>query len=719
MKYRFVVRLVLSIVIFPIYLLFGQAANNNGSLSGKITDIKTGLPLPGVNVVVVQTLLGASSDLDGNFVVKKLPAGNYQVKATMMGYQAQTIQVNIRPGEQATINFQLQETVIETPTLVVTASKKAQSFQDVPNSVSLISLKEIERRNKTYLDEVLEYTPGVYMMRGDVNIRGSSGFSLGAGSRVLLLVDGIPMMPGDSGDIKWDIVPMSQIERVEIVKGAGSALYGSQALGGVINIITKEPASKPKTHFQYSIGLYDKPYYPEWNWTNRRLDFNQFDVTHSQSWDKISVLFSGGRKEGTGYQQNGNTSGYNLLGKIIYKFNSQSTVTLQSNWTSVDYGEIFLWRNQHDVYEMPIPAIGDWVNSSKFSTNAVFRQLISSKFTYKIRTSYFHNDFQHYHHDNTDNSRAKKLGLEFQADYLPNKFHTITTGIEGIYDFTRSLVWGDHESYTLAGYIQDEVKLLKAISLTLGSRFDYHHVDTGEEDNQFNPKVGLNFRPNLTTAIRASVGRGFRAPTMAEMFTETFTAGFRVIRNPYLKPESAWSYEVGINKIFSDKLILDMAFFHNDYKNFIEPEPDIYQTVQFTNVASARIRGLEITAQGSLWKRLLFFNGGYTYMDPEDLNTNEILAYRPRHLVTTGLTLSYSIFELGIDYRYISRLEKVKVYPNDKRVAQNVWDARVAARLFGFNLALNINNLFQYNYMQIERNIAPPRNIVFSVNREI
>jgi len=203
------------------------------------------------------------------------------------------------------------------------------------------------------------------------------------------------------------------------------------------------------------------------------------------------------------------------------------------------------------------------------------------------------------------------------------------------------------------------------------------------------------------------------------MFTETFTAGFRVIRNPYLKPESAWSYEVGINSIISDKLILDLALFYNDYKNFIEPEPDIYQTVQFTNVANARIRGLEITAQGSLWKRLLLFNAGYTYMDPEDLNTNEILAYRPRHLVTSGLTLSYSIVELGIDYRYISRLEKVKIYPNDPRAAQNVWDARIAARLFGFNLAFNINNLFQYNYWQIERNIAPPRNFVFSVNREI
>jgi len=710
---------LLSLLIFPLKLILGQANNNYGLLSGSISDVNTGDPLPGANIILMRTLMGASSDLQGNFIVNKIPAGEYDVKASMMGYKAKTVSVTIKSGEQTSIDFKLQETVIESPTLIVTASKKAQSFQDVPNSVSFISLKEIERRNKTYLDEVLEYTPGVYMMEGDVNIRGSSGFSLGAGSRVLFLVDGIPMMPGDSGDIKWDIVPLSQIERVEIVKGAGSALYGSHALGGVINIITKEPAAKPTTNIQYSVGIYNKPYYPEWRWTDRRLNFNQFDITHSQTWDNISLLISGGRKESTGYQQNGFYNYYNLLGKIIYKFNSHSTLTLQSNWASGDYGEIFLWRNQHDVYEMPIPAVGDWVNSNKFSFNGVYRQLVNSKFTYKIRTSYFHNDFQHYHHDNNDHSKAKKLGLEIQADYQPNKVHTLTLGIEGIYDYTNSVIWGNHDAYTWAGYLQDDLRLHDKFSVILGGRFDYHNVDTGEQENQFNPKLGLNFRPSPLTTIRASIGRGFRTPTLAEMFTETFTAGFRVIRNPYLKAESAWSYEIGMNKLISDKLILDLALFHYDYKNFIEPEPDIYQNVQFTNVSKARIRGLEFTAQGSIWKRYLSFNLGYTYMDPIDRDTGETLAYRPRHLWTSGLTLSYSIFEAGIDFRYISRLERVKVYPNDDRVAQKVWDGRISTRMLGFNLSFNVNNMFQYHYWQIERNIGAPRNYVFTASREL
>ena len=701
----------------PVKLILGQSDNNYGSLGGTISDVETGGPLPGANILLMRTLMGASSDLEGNFIVNKIPAGNYDVKATMMGYKSQTVPIVIKSGEKTNISFKLAETVIESPTLIVTASKKAQSFQDVPNSVSIISLKEIERRNKPYLDEILEYVPGINMMVGDVNIRGSSGFSLGAGSRVLLLLDGIPMMPGDSGDIKWSIVPTSQIERVEIVKGAGSALYGSHALGGVINIITKEPKLKPTTHLKLSSGIYNKPHYPEWNWTDKMLTFSQIDITHSRNWKNISLVISGGRRETTGYQENGWKNIYNLSGKINYKFNQQSTLTLQSNLSSGDYGEIYQWQNQTHPYQMPPPSVGDWVNSNKFSLNSVYRQLLNSKFTYKIRTSYFHNNFQH-HYENNDYSKANKLGIEIQADYMPSKIHTFTMGIEGIYDNTKSSIWGIHHAYTWAGYIQDEFRLHNSLSLTLGSRFDYHYVDIGKEDNQFNPKLGLNFRPGIFTTMRASIGRGFRAPTLAEMFTDTYQSGFKVFPNPDLKTEKAWSYEIGINQLISDKLILDFALFYNDYKNFIEPFKDDFFNVQFINVPKARIRGLEFAAQGSLWKHFLLFNFGYTYMDPINLDTKETLAYRTRHLFTSGITLNYFIFEAGIDYRHISRLEKVSVSPLDDRVPQKIWDARISTTISGLMLSLNVNNIFQYNYTQVEKNIAPPRHFVFTVNRE-
>ena len=714
MKFKQITILLLLILIFPVTTL-GQNLTT-GSLKGKIVDKSTGQALAGANIILLHTLLGVSSDLEGNFRLSNIPVGAYEIKADMMGYKSLTKSIKFTSNEITIITFELEETVIESPTLIVTASKKAQSFQDVPNSVSIVSLKDIKRRNKTYLNEALEYVPGVYFMKGEVNIRGSSGFSLGAGSRVLLLIDGIPMMPGDSGDIKWDTIPLSQIERVEIVKGAGSALYGSQALGGVINIITKDPKSKPGTHVQLSAGIYDEPYYPEWKWTDKTLHFNQMDVTHSRTINKLGLLISGGRKESTGYQENGDYTRYHLLSKLKYKFNSQSSLTFFTNWTSGEYGEIFLYRNANDVYQMPIPSVGDWVETTKYNANAVYRHLVSPKFTYKIRSSYFFNDFKQHYHDTTSYSKASKTGLEIQGDYLHNKQHTFTFGIEGIFDNTNSAVFGTHDGYTWAGYIQDEITCLKTLSLTLGGRFDYHRVDIGVDDSQFNPKFGLNYKPRLATTIRASIGRGFRTPTMAEMFTQTFTSGFKIIPNPYLKAESAWSFEVGINQFLSEQILFDIALFQNDYTNFIEPEPDIYQTVQFINVSEARIRGAEVSTQLSFLNRHLLTNFGYTYLDPINKKTKKTLAYRPEHSLTSGFTIAYSIFEAGIDYRYMSRLKEVKVYPNDKRVAQKIWDARISATIKEYMLSLNINNMFQYNYLQVERNMAPMRNIVFTVN---
>ncbi len=708
--------IILSFILIS-HVVYGQT-NIHGTISGTIVDSKIREPLPGANIMLMGTMIGTSSDLEGKFIIQRIPPGTYQLKATMMGFKSQIVRVTVEAQKTAIAAFTLEETVIETQGVVVTAGKKAQSFQDVSNSVSLVLAEHIEKRNRLYLDDILEYTPGVNITHGDVNIRGSSGFSLGAGSRVLLLVDGIPMMPGDSGDIKWDIIPLSQIERVEVVKGAGSALYGSHALGGVINIISKEPSLKPNTHVKFMAGLYDKPSYPEWEWTDKALNFNQIDVTHSRKIKNLGVLISGGRLETTGYQQNGHKTNWNFLGRADYKFNSQSNLTIQSNWANSKYGEIFMWRNQNDVFEMPIPSVGDWSNSTKFSLNTIYRQLINRKFTTKARASYFKNFWKHHYHDNDDFSEAQKFGLELQGDYLLSGKHSLTFGIEGIYDLTNSAMFGDHNGSTWATFMQDDIRLGNLFSMVVGLRYDYHWVDVGMDDNQLNPKFGMTFKPSVMTTLRGSVGRGFRSPSMAEMFTETTTSGFKVIPNPELKAESAWSYEIGFNQILSKNLIIDFAAFHNDYWNFIEPEPDEQNTVQFINVNRARIRGIEFSAQSSWWRKQINALISYTLLDPKDLETNEVLAYRPRHMLTASLDFNKGIFSTGFDFRFVSRLDSVKVYPDEDRIDQKIFNGRLGLNFGNYVLTFNVNNIFNYSYMQVERNMAPVRHytITFMTN---
>ena len=733
---KILINITLVFIFAALSGLQGQVSNH-GSLEGKVVDAKTNEPLIGANIIILGTNLGTMSDLQGNFFLKKVPVGSYSIKATIIGYKSKTATVQVQYQQTVKIKFELTETVLEMPELIVTAGKKAQSFQDVPNSVSLVTPREIERRNRTYLNEVLEYTPGVNFMHGDVNIRGSSGFSLGAGSRVLLLLDGIPMMPGDSGDIKWDIIPISQIERVEVVKGAGSALYGSYALGGVINIISKEPSPEPYTELKISTGIYDKPHYPEWEWTDRMLHFSQTDVTHSRKLKNVGILLSAGRKSSTGYQQNGDYINWNLLGRADVHFDNQSRLTLQTNFSTGDRGEIFQWRNQNDVFEMPVTSVGDWISSSKFSANGVFRQLLNPRFTYKIRASYFENYWKHHYHDNDDFSRAQNIGFEVQADYVLTSTQSLTFGLETVHDITNSAMFGDHTGANWAGYLQDEIHFGKLVTATAGVRYDYHAVDTGIHDSQINPKLGFTIKPSLFSTFRASVGRGFRSPTMAEMFTETTTSGFRIIPNPSLKAEKAWSYEIGVNQIISENLLIDFALFHNDYQNFIEPERDEQNTVYFINAERARIRGLELMAQSNWWKKRIHLKTSYTLLDPKyvsrdytlfwwaeklmgknepEVSYSAPLAYRAKHLFTNSVDFNIGKLSIGVDFRYVSRLDSVKVYPTDKRVSQKVWDARMSYKLDQVTFAFNLNNLFNYSYTQIERNMAPVRHFVFSVS---
>jgi outer membrane receptor for ferrienterochelin and colicins len=708
---------------YPLYILLSLLvltttaySQTYGTIEGKVVDGATGDPLPGANVILTGTMLGASSDFDGDFRILHVPAGNYKIKATMMGYKAGNQEINIAANATVTVQFSLEQTVIETPGVVVTAGKKAQSFQDVPNSVAIISSLQIKQKNLTYVSDVLEYTPGVTMVRGDVNIRGSSGFSLGAGSRVLLLVDGIPLMPGDSGNIKWEIIPMSQVDRVEVVKGAGSALYGSHALGGVINVITKEPSVQPYSEVEYSFAGYDEPNFAEWRWTNKFRYFQRTDVTHSQRIGNVGMLLSAGYKQSTGYQQNGDYERYNLLGHFHFYLSQEKQLTVQTNYTTGNNGETLMWRNQNDVMEMPVPNVGDWTSANKFSLNTVYRHLVNSRFTYKVRSSYFYNDWQQHYHDNNAVSEAHKLGIETQGDYLWNDKQSLTFGIEGIYDLTRSIMFGNHDGSTLAAYIQNEMHLLPWFTATLGCRYDYHHIDTGVEDKQFNPKLGINIKPSLLTTIRMAIGRGFRSPTMAEMFSQTTTSGFKVVPNPDLLAEKAWSYEIGLNQVMNDHILLDIALFQNDYWNFIEPVPDIQNIVQFINVSRARIRGVEISLQSGWWKRHITSNLSYTLLDPVDVKTGLTLAYRSRHSFSGSISFHLGEWEAGLDARYASRMDEVKVYPADDRVAQQVLDSRISWRWDRGTITLNVNNLLNYNYVQVERNLAPIRHYMITIS---
>ncbi|MCR4439693.1 MAG: TonB-dependent receptor [bacterium] len=698
-------------------LALPAGAQNYGTISGTVVAAQNRQAIPGASVMLEGTLLGTATDARGNFTLVRVPPGRYTVKVAMIGFVPVRREVSVRAGERTELHVTLEETVIETPSVVVTASKRYQEVGDSPVSVAVVSQTRLSQIAEINLEQVLQYAPGVNFMGSQINIRGSSGYSHGAGTRVLYLVDGVPILPGDSGDIKWDLITPAQIDHIEIVKGAGSALYGSSAMGGVINVITKDITPRPTTQVRLLAGFYDQPAYAEWRWTNRLLHFNETSISHSRRFNGWELVFAGGRTESLGYRENGNLLRYNMTAKIGRHLSPQAHLALTANWNWADYGASFMWQSQNRPLEAPKVAVGDKVKSWKANFNAVYKHALSERLGLKTRLSYFRNRWENFFHDNNDYSEAQKLGFEIQTDVLPVSRHSVTAGIEGAFDYVQSTMFDNHDAYALACYLQDEIKLPWRFLFTLGARFDYSHIDVGIDEQQLSPKLGLVWKALPGTTVRLSTGRGFRAPSVAERFTDVVVSGLRVVPNLQLRAESAWSYEVGINQELTKRFLFDCALFHNQYHDLIEPEPDASGTVRFVNVTEARIRGIETSLQGSLWKGRLAPALSYTLLDPWDITADDYLAYRARHLFTGTVTFTDGPFRIGVDYRYVSSLKRVKVYPRDQRVAQKVADLRMGYRLLGTDISFDIGNLFNYNYTQVERTLMPIRHYTMTLSR--
>lgn len=710
------------LIIFSAMPTF-SAETRQGELAGTVKDASTREALPAVSVVVKGTVLGAMTDLNGRFCIPKIPAGTYSVEAVMIGYKTAVIEgIGIVAGKITTAAFKIEQTAIELSPIIVTASKKAQLLQESPVSITVVSSADLQQRNEATLDRALQRScPGLEFKGGEVGIRGSTGYSQGAGSRVLLLIDDSPAIAGDTGTIKWDIIPITEVQRVEVIKGAGSALYGSNALSGVINIITKEPTQRPETRASLSWGFYSKPYYSQWEWTDQRLDFQSIDLSHSRKLGNSSVLISAGRKYSDGYSQNGGYERWNLFGKLTSTFSPQTRFTLLTAWATDHWGYSAEWKGRDRALEVPDECRNDKVLSDKFNIHCSLKQVVNSQLAYILKTyclkTYWKNQF----HDNGDYANSYRAGGELRAELLATERHSLTVGLEGVYNEVESTMFGDHNTHDPAVYIQDEVELLPILKATLGMRYDTHWVDGNAIEDQLSPRGGIVYRPSESTSLRASVGRGFRAPSVAETFTRTIVSGFLIVPNPDIRAERTWSYEIGMNQLLGNRLVLDMALFQSDYKQMIEPKSVGSGEFQLANVTQACIRGVEIGLKGQLWRKFLSGNLSYTYIDPRDLTLDQTLPYRHRHQVLAAAFFNYRALRVGGDFHYRSRPQKaIDFLAADERVTHYVLNINSSIKLSDrLTFSGQIDNLLQYHYAEVPRHLAPIRNYSLTLTAKL
>ncbi|MDR2448593.1 MAG: TonB-dependent receptor [Prevotellaceae bacterium] len=536
-----------------------------------------------------------------------------------------------------------QDSVRKLGEVVVTANRTEVNRSNVPMTISVVSRDELEQSSESnILAGLSERIPGMF-----VTERGITGFGLGAGGgggvtirgvggsptgQVLMLIDGQPQFMGIMGHHLPDSYVSSDIDRVEVIRGPASILYGSNAMGGVVNIITRKQRTDGwNANARLMYGSYNTQKYMG----NAGVKTGKFDAFVSLNYDHTD-----------GHRDNSDFSITNAYARAGYHFTDHLNL----------WGDVMIAKNKsHDPGEVDNP-ITDHIADVLRGMAAITLQNNYGKSDGALKLFYNFGDHEindGYYPGQTPprdfryRSTDYNMGVSLYQAFRLLQGNTITAGIdfmnyggEAWNKFVDGSPRGDiidTSVYEVAGYVMLQQNLFEKITLNAGVRYEHNKTYGGE----WVPQAGIAFTPCRTTVIKASVSKGFRSPSIRELYMWTPA-------NPDLDPERMWNYEVAVDQTFFDgRLALEFAGYLADGKNLIQvvaPPPKNVNTGEFLN------KGFDFSFR---WHVLKNFNlqGNYSY-----LHMDTPLLYSPEHQIFLAANYRLSRWNFGVNYRFVDGL---------------------------------------------------------------
>lgn len=605
----------------------GGAGSAEGWLQGRVLEAGSGQPVAGARLRVVGPVERAAlAGTDGSWRMGALPAGRYTVAVEHLGYAPWEASVAVLRGDGSTLRAELTPRPLPLDALVVTAGRRSQRLADAPVATELVSAREIRETGATDLASVLTERTGLELQGG--HPAGAGVMIQGMGSeRVLVLLDGQPFIGRTSGTVDVSRIPTSMIERVEVVKGPQSTLYGSEAMGGVVNVITREPAGEAwSTAATATVG-----------------DRGRMDLS-------LSAL--GGAGRATGVLDLGRRSVELAPGR------PGEGGALSRRWDGLAK---VAWRTPVEGLRLEADGLllderQSWRSGQlgHFADNRQWSGRLGARFErgrHQVSATAYATAFQHLSRTSPGEEPAPGTGEEETQRLVEGEVvwglelgrHGVAAGVEASREAISSdrIQGGERDEGTLEAFVQttlawEELSLVPGIRTSRSDLWGTH----------WTPRLAALWRPRPELGLRVSVGEGFRAPSFKELSMQFLNVGpgfgYTVRGNPDLRPEVSRNLTGSVEWV-GDRSWIRVQGFENRFEGFIETrivgDSSGVQLYTYGNVDEGFTRGAEVEAGLRLggWS----LEGGWSLLRAERSGTGEALLGRPGR--SARATVSHAI----------------------------------------------------------------------------
>jgi len=643
------------------------AEKTDAMLFGDVKSQVTGEHIPYANIVVKGTNLGTAADGTGHYKLAHLPVGNVTIVARAVGYKAQEKTVLMERGKAVDLFFVLDEDVLEMEQVVVTGTRTQHYIKDVPVRTEVITARDIENKNASNLFEALESIPGIrvesqcqYCNFTMVRMQG-----LGA-EHTQVLINGQPVYSGLAGVYGLQQVSTVDVGQIEVIKGAGSALYGSSAVAGAINIISKEPAFEPSVKVGMQFGNYHT---------------NDYNITSSLRNEKgnIGLNIFAQRITGDAIDETGAGASRDEV-----KQKDGISDRVASNLTNAGFGLYIsnaLFENDKmiirgkamsekrqggtmtdDYYKNPLTDGTESIFTDRYEAELSYNQKFTPRSEINFSLAYakhdrdatndsFLGDYMATHEDNVPDVREMRPYLANENSFTSTLSyaasvgkHNLLIGVQSYFDDLeesgmyvvvnpeseylgqsyRSI--SDKSAQEFGVFVQDEWNAASGLTFVPGIRFDNHNSSeeynadrqvfasstfpkTDFEENSVNPRLAVKYAVSNRVTVRANAGTGFRAPYGFSEDLHLCSGSPRVWKSSSLNPEKSVSYNLSLD-YYGNKFRLSSNIFRTDLQDkiaFSDADAAVAALgydYQWENIDDAFVQGVEVSLVANLTRNL-------------------------------------------------------------------------------------------------------------------